>query len=68
MNDVDRALCRATELFLGDCSDEVDDELADVLPPLVAAGYVRESGHSSIGSFWAFTTAGHERAKELGCG
>jgi hypothetical protein len=64
---LDEALCRAHELFLDDCSDSADAELARLLPALVKAGYVTKSGHSSTGSFWAFTEAGIERANVLGC-
>jgi hypothetical protein len=48
-------------------SDEMEAELDEILPALIEAGYVEESGHSSTGSFWAFTKAGVKRRKELGC-
>jgi hypothetical protein len=67
MDPVDEALCRAWQLFLEDLSDEVDEELKKLLPRLIEAGYVSESGHSPTGSFWAFTEAGVKRAEELGC-
>jgi hypothetical protein len=66
MDTLDGALRRAKEIFLEDLSDETDSELAALLPALVEAGYVRESGHSPTGSFWAFTAAGHARADALG--
>jgi len=64
---LDRDLCRAHEIFLGDLSDATDAELVDLLPPLIEAGYVTESGHSPTGYFWAFTKSGVERGEELGC-
>ena len=67
MEDLDKALCRAQEIFLGELSDETDEELHDLLPPLVEAGYVKESGHSPTGFFWAFTRSGVKRGKELDC-
>jgi len=67
MDSLDEALCRAWRLFLEDSSDAVDDELKTLLPALIEAGYVTESGHSPTGSFWAFTPAGVERAEALGC-
>lgn len=67
MDAIDEALCRAWSLSLEDPSDDVAEELETVLPFLIQAGYVRESGHSATGSFWAFTDAGVKRAKKLGC-
>ena len=67
MEDLDKALCRAHEIFLGELSDETDEELHDLLLLLVEAGYVKESGHSPTGSFWAFTRSGVKRGKELDC-
>jgi len=67
MDALDKALCRAHEIFLQDLSDDTDAELAELLPDLVQAGYVTESGHSPTGSFWAFTSAGVERGEALGC-
>jgi hypothetical protein len=67
MDKLDRDLCRAHEIFMENLSDETDTELAKILPALIEAGYVKESGHSPTGSFWAFTKAGVERGKELGC-
>jgi hypothetical protein len=64
---LDEALSRAHQLFLEDLSDEGDKELETLLPALVAAGYVVESGHSPTGSFWAFTESGVRRGEELGC-
>lgn len=67
MNALDRKLCRAHEIFLGDLSDETDAELARILPVLVDAGYVEEYGHSPTGSLWRFTESGISRGEELGC-
>lgn len=67
MDPLDTKLCRAREIFLSDMSDETEAELDVILPDLIAAGYIQESGHSPTGSFWAFTEAGVERRKELGC-
>jgi hypothetical protein len=64
---LDRDLCRAYEIFLDNMSDETEKELDELLPGLIQAGYLEESGHSPTGSFWAFTTAGVKRRKELGC-
>ena len=65
MDDLDRLLTRAWEIAIGDLSDETDAELGDLLPPLVAAGYVEISGESPTGDFWSFTPAGVELAKTL---
>jgi hypothetical protein len=67
MDQLDKALYRAHEIFLGNLSDETDAELENLLPPLVKAGYVKESGHSPTGIFWAFTESGVKRGEELGC-
>lgn len=67
MDSLDDALRRAHEIFLGGSSDATDAELDDLLPPLVEAGYVTESGHSATGSFWTFTESGIRRGEELGC-
>jgi radical SAM superfamily enzyme YgiQ (UPF0313 family) len=37
-----------------------------LLDALIEAGYVEAWGHSDTGSFWAITTAGHERLEVLG--
>jgi hypothetical protein len=66
MNETDRALARAWEIFDDDLSDETDAELGDLLPTLVAAGYVAIDGESPSGHFWRFTTQGVERARALG--
>jgi hypothetical protein len=65
MEILDEALRRASELFLEDGSDTADAELAELLPALVEAGYVHESGHSPSGSFWAFTDSGNARIDAL---
>lgn len=67
MEPLDKALCRAHEIFLGDLSEETDAELDDLLPALIEAGYVEERGHSPTGSLWAFTESGVRRGDELGC-
>jgi hypothetical protein len=66
MDELDRALCRAHELFLENPSDSVDDELADLLPALISAGYAEESTLSGL-DVWGFTPTGVARAEELGC-
>jgi hypothetical protein len=67
MDALDRALCRAREIFLDDLSGELDIELGELLPPLVKAGYVREEpwGDDPDWFFWSFTDAGRKRADEL---
>ncbi len=66
---LDQALCRAHEIFLDDGSEVADAELRDLLPALVAAGYIdvdREWGDD--GEFlWGFTASGVARGEELGC-
>jgi hypothetical protein len=66
MDEVDRALGRAWEIFIGDLSDETDTELEDVLLPLVAAGYVAIDEESPTGFLWRFTPEGIQRAEALG--
>jgi hypothetical protein len=68
MEPIDEALCRAWNLSLEDWSDAVEDALEEVLPALIQAGYVAESGRSLTGSFWTFTQTGTKRLEELGCG
>jgi hypothetical protein len=65
---LDRKLLRANELYFATYaeSDAADAELADLLPDLVRAGYVEESGHSPTGFFWSFTSTGVAHSKELG--
>jgi hypothetical protein len=67
MDSLDQALCRAHEIFLGDLSDETEDELDKLMPTLLQAGYVKRSGESSSGVFWSFTDRGVARGQELGC-
>lgn len=67
MNTLDKALCRAHEIFLDDPSESLDSELAELLPLLTKAGYVEEWGGSSTGFYWKFTTLGIARGEELGC-
>lgn len=64
MDMLDKKLLRANELFFAGA--DKDDEIADLLPDLVEAGYVEESGHSQTGLFWSFTPAGIARSKQLG--
>jgi hypothetical protein len=66
MDDVDRGLIRAWEIFADDLSDETDAELNGLLPPLVSAGYVQIDGESPSGSHWRFTAEGVKRAEALG--
>jgi hypothetical protein len=66
VDELDRTLSRAWEIFLADLSDETDAELGDLLPPLAEAGYVTITGESPTGHFWSFTPEGVERAKALG--
>lgn len=67
MNALDKALCRAHEIFLDDPSESLDSELAEILPLVTEAGYVEEWGGSSTGFYWKFTTLGIARGEELGC-
>ncbi len=72
MDDLDKALCRASQIYFEGLSDALDAELALILPALVEAGYVQESdwGTDESGSgwsLWAFTDAGRKRRDELGC-
>jgi len=55
MDTMDETLCRAWSLSLEDFSDAIEDALEEVLPALLQAGYVTESGQSPTGSFWTFT-------------
>ena len=66
MKELDRQLTRASEIFLGDLSDETGAELGDLLPSLVEAGYVVIDGESDSGHFWRFTESGVRRQDELG--
>jgi hypothetical protein len=66
MDELDAALCRAHEIFLGDLSDATDSELSGVLPMLVRAGYVEESDVDGL-PVWGFTQRGVRRGEELGC-
>jgi hypothetical protein len=58
--DLDRALLRAWDLFEEDVTDEVENELRELLPMLVDAGYVTADEYK-----WAFTAKGVSRAKAL---
>jgi hypothetical protein len=66
MDELDRYLTRATEIYLDEVKDETDAELGDLLPRLVQAGYVHIAGESDSGHFWSFTEAGVRRQAELG--
>ena len=66
MDQIDRDLARASQIFLDDLSDETDAELHLLLPRLEDAGYVVISGASATGDFWHFTTEGVRRQKSLG--
>jgi hypothetical protein len=65
MADVDQLLVRASEIFLKDLAGETDAEVAELLPPLVGAGYVAIDGESPTGSFWRLTERGVRRQEEL---
>jgi hypothetical protein len=67
MDPLDRALCRAREIYFDDLSDELDAELVELLPSLVEAGYVHEEpwGDDPDWFLWSFTDAGRKRADEL---
>jgi hypothetical protein len=62
MDPLDEVLCRAWNLAKEDSSDEVDEELERLLPPLVEAGYV-----SATEYLWRFTDTGVKRVEALGC-
>lgn len=66
MEDPDDALCRVWDALGGDTWDQVDARVNSLLDALIEAGYVEAWGHSDTGSFWAITTAGHERLEVLG--
>ena len=68
VDEVDRTLSRAWEIFLEDLSDSTDAELGQLLPTLVDAGYVTIDGESPTGHFWRFTPKGVQRAEGLGLG
>ena len=63
---LDKLLLRASEIFLGELTYQSDAELREILPPLVAAGYVVIDGVSPTGEFWRFTPEGVERQEQLG--
>jgi hypothetical protein len=67
MDPLDKALSRAREIYLDDCSDELDAELGKLLPSLIEAGYVDEEpwGDDPDWFLWRFTDAGRKRADEL---
>ncbi len=56
----DRDLLRAWEIFDGDFTDEVFAEIEELLPTLVAAGYVEAQEDR-----WGLTPKGVARAEEL---
>ena len=66
VQDRDDALCRVWDAIDGDDWDQVEREVNPLLDALIEAGYVEAWGHSETGSFWAITTAGHERLRALG--
>jgi hypothetical protein len=69
MDALDKALCRAHEIFLADSSDELEAELGELLPPLIEAGYVHEEpwGNDPDWFLWRFTKSGVARGEALGC-
>lgn len=64
MNDLDQQLIRANELFFA--GDTADEEIRELMPGLIKAGYVEETGQSASGFFLTFTPTGVARGKELG--
>jgi hypothetical protein len=66
MEDIERCVTRASEIFLGNVSDETDADLEDLLSPLVEAGYVIIDGGSPTGHFRRFTPEGVRRQESLG--
>lgn len=74
MDELDKYLLRATEIFMLDLEDPAEEELKELLPPLVEAGYVEERPwgedyeDSEGWSLWNFTKAGNERKRELEAG
>jgi hypothetical protein len=68
MTAADRALARAVKLHHADPTEEVEKELADLVPILVEAGYASEEpwGDDPYWSLWRFTEAGMRRRDELG--
>jgi hypothetical protein len=59
--EADRQLLRLWLLWDGGLTDQVYEETELLLPAVAAAGYLRITGGT-----WAYTTAGIERAKQLG--
>lgn len=66
VEDLDDALCLMWNAIDGDDWDQVEREVNPLLDALIEAGYVEAWGHSETGSFWAITTAGHDRLTDLG--
>lgn len=69
MDPLDKALCRAREIFRSETSPDLDAELEDLLPSLVEAGYVDQEpwGDSPDWFLWRLSESGRDRADELGC-
>ena len=69
IRDPDEALCRVWDTLEADDAadfDRIGETVNQLLDPLVDAGYVEQWGHSRTGCFWAITSAGHQRLRELG--
>jgi len=68
VDDPDDALCRVWDLLGSDHTewDEIAPELNKCIDAVVAAGFVEEWGHSSTGSLWRISVAGHDRLATLG--
>jgi hypothetical protein len=66
MDPLDEKLLRANEIFLQDLSDDDDEELAELLPALVEAGYIEKSPYGPTEFLWGFTAAGNARVEALG--
>ncbi len=60
MDATDAALIKAWELFLEDCSEQVQAELEALLPTLLHAGYAEADEYT-----WRFTPHGVARAESL---
>ncbi len=67
MDALDEKLRRVEAIFLQDLTEDCDEELNALLPPLVKAGYVEEKpwGNDTGWFLWAFTEAGRRRCREL---
>jgi len=64
---LDEKLRRAEAIFLQDLTEDCDEELNALLPPLIEAGYITEKpwGDDPDWFLWSFTRAGVKRSKDL---